>query len=61
MNNYIGTGLDLLKKLASIWTQFYTSILPTLQAIFAPIQVSTVYNILLHNTYIVCMKFSGSV
>ena len=33
-------GMELLKKLASIWTQFYTSILPTLQAIFAPVQVS---------------------
>ena len=33
------TGVSLLKKLASIWTQFYTSILPTLQAIFAPVQV----------------------
>ena len=33
------TGVSLLKKLAVIWTQFYTSILPTLQAIFAPVQV----------------------
>ena len=32
-------GEILIKKLATIWTQFYTSILPTLQAIFAPVQV----------------------
>lgn len=32
-------GVSLLKKLAVIWTQFYTSILPTLQAIFAPVQL----------------------
>ncbi|CAI8007947.1 Proline-rich protein 5 [Geodia barretti] len=32
-------GLELLKKLATVWTQFYTSILPTLQAIFAPVQL----------------------
>jgi hypothetical protein len=36
-------GLDLLKKLATVWTQFYTSILPTLQAIFAPVQVSILF------------------
>lgn len=29
----------LLEKLSQIWVQFYTSILPTLQAFFAPIQV----------------------
>ena len=32
-------GHALLKKLATIWTQFYTSILPTLQAMFTPVQV----------------------
>ena len=32
-------GTALLQKLSDIWTQFYTSILPTLQAIFAPVQV----------------------
>lgn len=32
-------GEMLIKKLATIWTQFYTSILPTLQAIFATVQV----------------------
>lgn len=30
----------LLDKLGQVWVQFYTSILPTLQAFFAPIQVS---------------------
>lgn len=40
-------GLALLKKLAAIWTQFYTSILPTLQAMFAPVQV-------LANSYALC-------
>jgi hypothetical protein len=39
----VATGLDLLKKLAIVWTQFYTSILPTLQAIFAPVQVSILF------------------
>ncbi len=37
------TGDYLLNKLAEIWTQFYTSILPTLQAIFVPVQVCTQY------------------
>ena len=32
-------GETLIKKLATVWSQFYTSILPTLQAIFAPVQV----------------------
>ncbi len=32
-------GVALLDKLSEIWTQFYTSILPTLLAMFAPIQV----------------------
>ena len=32
-------GAALLQKLADVWTQFYTSILPTLQAIFVPVQV----------------------
>jgi hypothetical protein len=32
-------GPTLLKKLAAIWTQFYTSILPTLQAMFSPVQL----------------------
>ena len=32
-------GENLIKKLATIWSQFYTSILPTLQALFAPVQV----------------------
>lgn len=30
-------GNDLLEKLADVWTQFYTNILPTLLAIFYPI------------------------
>ena len=33
-------GEELVKKMVTIWTQFYTSILPTLQALFAPVQVS---------------------
>ena len=33
-------GLTLLEKLSDVWTQFYTSILPTLQVIFAPVQVN---------------------
>ena len=36
-------GEVLIRKLASLWTQFYTSILPTLQAIFAPVQVCGYY------------------
>lgn len=39
MTMYLTTGSELLQKLAEIWTQFYTSILPTLQAIFIPVQV----------------------
>ena len=35
-------GEALIRKLASLWTQFYTSILPTLQAIFAPVQVCSI-------------------
>lgn len=31
----------LLEKLGHVWVQFYTSILPTLQAFFAPIQVNS--------------------
>lgn len=31
---------DLIDKMADIWVQFYTSILPTLSAIFASLQVS---------------------
>lgn len=34
------TGAGLVSKLTDIWTQFYTSILPTLLAIFASVQVS---------------------
>ncbi len=30
----------LISKMADIWVQFYTSILPTLLAIFASVQVS---------------------
>ena len=33
------TGDVLLQKLAQIWSVFYTSILPTLQAFFATVQV----------------------
>ncbi|KAL5487403.1 hypothetical protein EMCRGX_G019997 [Ephydatia muelleri] len=33
------SGTILLEKLSDIWSQFYTSILPTLQVIFAPIQL----------------------
>ena len=33
-------GEALIKRMAAIWSQFYTSILPTLQALFAPVQVS---------------------
>jgi hypothetical protein len=33
------TGTALLDKLSNVWIQFYTSILPTLQAFFAPIQL----------------------
>ena len=36
---FVFTGSALLQKLAEIWTQFYTSVLPTLQAIFIPVQV----------------------
>lgn len=32
------SGNVLLKKLAEVWTQFFTSILPTLQAIFATVE-----------------------
>ncbi|XP_003385148.1 PREDICTED: proline-rich protein 5-like [Amphimedon queenslandica] len=32
------SGQMLLEKLGHVWVQFYTSILPTLQAFFAPIQ-----------------------
>ena len=32
-------GETLINKLSVVWSQFYTSILPTLQAIFAPVQV----------------------
>lgn len=32
-------GHSLLQKLSDIWVQFYTSILPTLLAMFGPIQV----------------------
>ena len=33
------TGNVLLTKLADVWTQFFTSILPTLQAIFATVEL----------------------
>ena len=39
ITNYLVGGI-LLDKLSHVWVQFYTSILPTLQAFFAPIQVS---------------------
>ena len=32
------SGNVLLKKLGDVWTQFFTSILPTLQAIFATVE-----------------------
>ena len=32
------SGNVLLKKLATVWTQFFTSILPTLQAIFVTVE-----------------------
>ena len=32
-------GRDMIGKLAEVWTQFYTSILPTLLAFFASVQV----------------------
>jgi len=32
------SGNVLLKKLADVWMQFFTSILPTLQAIFATVE-----------------------
>ena len=32
-------GNILLTKLADVWTQFFTSILPTLQAIFATVEL----------------------
>ena len=38
-NIIITAGATLLQKLADIWAQFYTSILPSLQAIFYPVQV----------------------
>ncbi len=34
-------GPSLLIKLSELWTQFYTSILPTLLAMFAPIQLKS--------------------
>lgn len=33
------SGATLLEKLSDVWSQFYTSILPTLQVIFAPVQL----------------------
>ncbi len=32
---------SMIDKLAEVWTQFYTSILPTLLAFFASVQVCT--------------------
>lgn len=34
------SGAELLEKLAETWTQFFTHILPTLEAIFVPTQIS---------------------
>ena len=36
-------GPDLLERLADVWKQFYTNILPTLLAIFYPIQEQGIY------------------
>ena len=33
------SGPELLEKLAETWTQFFTIILPTLEAIFVPTQI----------------------
>ena len=33
------SGPELLEKLADTWTQFFTHILPTLEAIFVPTQI----------------------
>ena len=33
------SGPELLEKLAETWTQFFTHILPTLEAIFVPTQI----------------------
>lgn len=32
---------ELIDKMVDVWIQFYTSILPTLSAIFASLQVSS--------------------
>ena len=34
------TGAELLEKLAEVWTQFFTQILPTLEMILAPTLIS---------------------
>ena len=41
-------GIALINKMADLWTQFYTSILPTLLAFFASVQVGVVHYRLLN-------------
>lgn len=36
-------GCELIEKISEVWNRFYTEILPTLQAIFYPIQEQGVY------------------
>lgn len=49
----------LLEKLGHVWVQFYTSILPTLQAFFAPIQVNSKDFLVLnhYSTYTLQLSF----